>query len=136
MKNSRVKRMWALGRIVNGDMITAAYPSTNRSFEGVQTRTKTASQLRARWEGQLENVYRVMIYPTTGCVEVVCLGMDSVDSEAEGNYASTAKLPEWMQGKLAVLKMMKVDPPQTKIEGVGMRIDEDVFWVIKGDTRG
>ena len=38
-----------------------------------------------------------------------------------------------MQEKLAVLSMMKVDPPQTKVEGVGMRIDDDVFWVIRGE---
>jgi hypothetical protein len=29
--------------------------------------------------------------------------------------------------------MMKVDPPQTKIEGVGMRVDESVYWVLRGE---
>jgi hypothetical protein len=57
--------------------------------------------------------------------------MDSDDSEAEGIYNDTSLLPDWMQDKLAVLSMMKVDPPQTKIEGVGMRVDQNVFWVLK-----
>jgi hypothetical protein len=29
--------------------------------------------------------------------------------------------------------MMKVNPPQTKIEGVGMRVDERVYWVLRGE---
>jgi hypothetical protein len=62
---------------------------------------------------------------------VVCLGIDNVDSEAEGIYSDTSQLPDWMQDRIAVLSMMKVNPPQTKIEGVGMRVDEHVFWVIK-----
>jgi hypothetical protein len=37
-----------------------------------------------------------------------------------------------MQERIAVLSMMKVNPPQTKVEGVGMRVDESVYWVLKG----
>lgn len=56
--------------------------------------------------------------------------MDTIDAEAEGIYADTSQLPDWIQGKLAVLALMRVDPPQTKVEGVGMRVDEDTYWVI------
>jgi hypothetical protein len=88
--------------------------------------------LQARWTGGMENVYRVRVEPDTKTVEVICLGIDSIDADTEGIYDDTSKLPEWMQERLAVLSMMKVDPPQNKVEGVGMRIDEHVYWIIKG----
>ena len=86
--------------------------------------------LRAQWTGDIDNVYRVAIDGTA--VEVMCLGMD-IDSSIEGIYNSTSELPMWMQERLAVLSMMKVNPPQTKIEGVGMRVDERVYWVLRGE---
>lgn len=89
--------------------------------------------MNAKWTGGLENVYRVLIGDP---IEVVCLGIDSVDKEAEGTYADMSELPAWMQERVAVLSMMKVDPPQTKVEGIGMRVDESVYWVIKGENNG
>ena len=86
--------------------------------------------LRAQWTGDIDNVYRVAIDGTA--VEVMCLGLD-IDSSIEGIYNSTSELPMWMQERLAVLSMMKVSPPQTKIEGVGMRVDERVYWVLRGE---
>ena len=85
--------------------------------------------LRAKWTGDMDNVYRVVVGPT---IEVMCLGMD-IDASVKGVYNSTSELPTWMQERLAVLSMMKVDPPQTKIEGVGMRVDESVYWVLRGE---
>jgi hypothetical protein len=78
----------------------------------------------------MDNVYRVAIDGIA--VEVMGLGMD-VDVSVEGIYNSTSELPMWMQGRLAVLSMMEVNPPQTKIEGVGMRVDESVYWVLRGE---
>jgi hypothetical protein len=92
---------------------------------------KSFDTLHAQWINEMDSVYRVRVDPNTRKVEVVCLGIDSVDNEAEGIYDNTSALPDWMQDKLAVLSIMKVDPPQTKIEGVGMRVDQNVFWVLK-----
>jgi hypothetical protein len=36
-----------------------------------------------------------------------------------------------MQERVAVLSLMKVDPPQTRVEGIGMRIDDNTFWILK-----
>ena len=130
---SRVKRMVDLQRITEHDLAAAAVPKHFRAIADVLTKSARTKEMRAQWTADFENVYRVMITPTTKQVEVVCLGIDSVDSEAEGTYSDSSQLPAWMQEKLAVLSMMKVDPPQTKVEGVGMRIDDDVFWVIKGE---
>jgi hypothetical protein len=132
MKN-RWRRRIDLQKLAERDLVAAAV--TNQSISYVAHRLNAfarAKKLRAQWTADFENVYRVMITRNTKVVDVVCLGIDSVDSEAEGTYSDTSKLPQWMQEKLAVLSMMKVDPPQTKVEGVGMRIDNDVFWVIKG----
>jgi len=93
---------------------------------------KKVDSVRAEWVGGLDNVYRVFTMPKSTRIEVVCLGLDSTDSEAEGFYQSVDELPQWMQERLAVLYLIKVDPPQTKIDGVGMRVDENVFWIIKG----
>ena len=131
MKN-RMKRIVDLRRITEHDLAVAAVSKHIRHVADILKQAPQTRALRAQWTTDFENVYRVMITPNTGCVEVVCLGIDSVDSEAEGTYADSSQLPAWMQEKLAVLSMMKVDPPQTKVEGVGMRIDDDIFWVIKG----
>ena len=119
-------------RVVAFDLAAAAVPKHFRAIADVLKKSAQTKAMRAQWTADFENVYRVMITPNTKVVEVVCLGIDSVDSEAEGTYSDSSQLPAWMQEKLAVLSMMKVDPPQTKVEGVGMRIDDDVFWVIKG----
>lgn len=125
-------RRHAAERITRDDLERAVLGRDSVSFGTASMMANKVSQLRASWEGGMENVYRVYINPDTKSVEVVCLGMDSVDSEAEGIYHDTSHLPAWVQEKLAVLSMMKVSPPQTKVEGVGMRVDEHVFWIIKG----
>lgn len=125
-------RQFAIGRVVRDDMERAVLGTQEVSFGAAAMAAKTVERLRARWEGGMDNVYRVYVAPDTKSVEVVCLGIDSVDSEAEGIYDDTSKLPAWMQERLAVLSMMKVDPPQTKVEGVGMRVDQNVYWIIKG----
>ena len=41
------------------------------------------------------------------------------------------ELPEWAQGRIAVLQMMA---PETYVRGVGLRLDDKVFYTIGGDT--
>lgn len=93
----------------------------------------TAQVIISNWTGGMENVYRVRIDMMTNRAEVACLGMEATDGMEEGIYDDASKLPMWIQERVAVLSMMKVSPPQTKVEGIGMRVSEDVFWVLKGD---
>jgi hypothetical protein len=44
--------------------------------------------------------------------------------------AATA-LPEWMQGRIAALQMIK---PDTYVDGVGLRLDDKVFYIMGGTT--
>ena len=126
----RVCDMMLRDRLVRDDLSRAAAGTDSPRIAQIRGRDKDLSALRAQWTGDIENVYRVLVGPT---IEVVCLGIDSVDKEVEGTYADMSELPAWMQERVAVLSMIKVNPPQTKIEGVGMRVDESVYWVIKGE---
>lgn len=132
MKN-RMADIVMLDSLMRGDLYRAAAGAAMPRGSEVAGNSKRAAELRTKWTGELENVYRVLVGPT---IEVVCLGIDSIDKEAEGTYADMSELPAWMQERVAVLSMMKVDPPQTKVEGIGMRVDESVYWVIKGESNG
>lgn len=68
-----------------------------------------------------------------GKVEVMHISDYAVDkhSAMDGVYQSTDDLPEWMQERLAVLMVMRHEPPTTEVEGVGRRISRDVFWVLR-----
>jgi hypothetical protein len=125
----RVGHIFDVNAIRHDDIERAALgPSLTRVTDMPSAR-KRLSELKAQWTGDIENVYRIFVGPT---IEVVCLGIGSADSEVEGVYNTTDELPAWMQERIAVLSMMKVNPPQTKVEGVGMRVDESVYWVLRG----
>jgi hypothetical protein len=80
-----------------------------------------------RIEVQDDKLYRVVI--RDGRVEVICFGIDLLDPQAEGEYDSVDDLPKWVQDRLAVLMITSAKPPTTEVEGVGRRIDDDVYWV-------
>ena len=75
-----------------------------------------------------DNIYRVKI--RGGSAEVICLGLDSVDARCTGKYY-VSKLPKWIQRKLAVLTMLDTQPPNCAVEGVGIRLDRNTYWVFK-----
>jgi len=126
---SRVKKLWSIAGVINRDLSSATLAKRPTWGDAVLSNGRVRL-LRAQWTGDMDNVYRVAIDGVA--VEVMGLGMD-VDVSVEGIYNSTSELPMWMQERLAVLSMMKVNPPQTKIEGVGMRVDESVYWVLRGE---
>lgn len=74
-----------------------------------------------------DSIYRVSIFPDG--VDVVCLGLESVDSCLEGHYDRIDDLPNWVKERLAVLNMIPVVPPTQEVEGVGRRISGHVYWV-------
>lgn len=75
----------------------------------------------------LDKTYRVEI--NTHYVKVLSFGMDPLALSVEGDYASVEDLPQWMQGKLAVLSILHVPPPVTDVPGVGRRMGDDLYWV-------
>ena len=63
-------------------------------------------------------------------VDVVCIGMDCVDSTLKPTYDSVNELPEWVQLKIAVL--MGCQDGHT-IDTIGRRMHDHVFWIFGGE---
>lgn len=76
---------------------------------------------------EVDVIYRVNLLAKG--VQVICLGLEGVDSPVEGTYDDVHALPNWMQERIAILMMTKAEPPTHEVEGVGRRISERVFWV-------
>lgn len=79
-----------------------------------------------------DNTYRIRL--TGEGIEVVCFGLESVDSKLEGHYDGVDDLPDWVKERLAVLMVLDSTPPTGELEGVGRRISEKVFWVYAPTT--
>ena len=52
-----------------------------------------------------DKLYRVCLDPNTNTIKVLCIGMDSVDSD-------------WR-------------PVTVGVEGIGRRIDENTYWIVR-----
>ena len=78
-----------------------------------------------------DDIYRIYISRDTNTVEVMCLGMNVLDHDIEGEYSSVDALPDWVQERLALLMMTKIPPPRDEVDGIGMRVDASTFWVYR-----
>jgi len=76
-----------------------------------------------------DNIYRVIVDNVTGHVHVECIGLEKVDAIVDGNYDGVESLPNWMREKLTLLAMLSAKPPTEPVEGVGRRINDDIYWV-------
>jgi len=83
-------------------------------------------------ETQEDPAYRVIIDESKkNSIEVQCIGMYCVDSVVDGSYSGMEELPQWMQEKVALLMMTPLDKPTSEVEGVGRRIDNNVYWIFR-----
>jgi hypothetical protein len=91
----------------------------------------------AFWIGDIQdlphddNIYRVSVDQDTGYVKVACIGLEKVDAIVDGNYSGINELPDWMQEKITLLSMLSPVPPTEPVEGVGRRINADIYWVFR-----
>lgn len=74
----------------------------------------------------LHGIFRVSV--EVNDVSIVHLGVMNVDLAKEGEYADVHALPKWVQERIAVLMMLSF-PPSQRVEGIGRRISENVYWV-------
>ena len=72
-------------------------------------------------------VYRVKFSDGKENVEIVCFGMECLDTSVTGQYINIRETPKWLQRKVATL--MLLDPPSRNVDGVGRRRDKDTYWV-------
>ena len=68
----------------------------------------------------------------TACYEL----LDNFKPELELTYEHADELPQWVQDKLAVLMVLDHHANNLEVAGVGRRINEDIFWVFKGEQDG
>ena len=80
-------------------------------------------------KSQQDSVYRVRVNNDTDSVELVCIGMDCVDSPLSDGYYCGKDIPEWLISKIAVLSITTCGDTQVWVDGIGKRIDEDTYWV-------
>ena len=102
-------------------------PSTGIELENSYVKLKMLTDQPA------STIYRIHIDPDN-TVDVTCIGLESVDSALEGTYDSLDELPEWVQGRIAVLSMLSATPPTQDIPTVGRRITNRTYWVYKPTT--
>ena len=76
-----------------------------------------------------DNIYRVTINHDTNRVDVVCIGIDCIDSPLSDGYYCREDVPKWMASRLAVLGICTYGETYTWLEGVGARIDADTYWI-------
>jgi hypothetical protein len=69
-----------------------------------------------------------------GRVETTYIGFYPIDYDRVIYYEDSSKLPEWINDRVAVLRMMPCNPTTSIVFGVGRRISESVFWVVEGDN--
>jgi len=72
--------------------------------------------------------YRAQIEKDTGWVTLVSLGIKRLDATVKDTYISFEGLPEWFQGRLAVLSMLE---DNGYLEGVGYKAYDNTFWVVE-----
>ncbi len=78
-----------------------------------------------------DSVYRVKVHNDINGINVVCIGMDCIDSPISDGYYCYEDIPEWMTNRLAVLGICTYGTTKyTWLEGVGARINADTYWVL------
>jgi hypothetical protein len=81
-------------------------------------------------------IYRIQINGDN-TVETTCYEMlDAFDPELKKYYETLDELPKWVQDKLAVLMLLDHTKVNEEVEGVGRRINENVYWVFNGEISG
>ena len=84
-------------------------------------------------------INRVHYDSTTNTIKVLEVGSKSVDPVEEKVFGSERELPDWIQRKLAVLRVLEVDQLKyggvapDDVKDVGCRLDESTYWVYKVD---
>ena len=93
---------------------------------------ESLSMLRLVTDQPESTIYRVALH--MGRVDVMCIGLERIDSALEGIYDSLDELPQWVQERIAVLSMMDYKPPTKDVPKVGRRISQHTYWVYIPDS--
>jgi len=82
-------------------------------------------------------IYRLKLSDSTKSVDVDWYDLqENFAPELKRVYDSVHELPQWVQEKLSVLMVLDPTKINHNIDGVGRRINKDIFWVFKENTHG
>jgi hypothetical protein len=73
-----------------------------------------------------EEIWRVVVNELG--VKALYIGLGS---QAPIEAQTLSELPRWMQERVSVLSMLSESPPTSPVEGVGRRITDTVYWIVK-----
>ena len=89
----------------------------------------TVMETVARWMPEDRGLmYRATVF-TSGKVELESFDPLPVRKSWEGVYDLGGE-PKWIAARIAALSILNLPPPPQPVEGVGMRINEWVFWIV------
>lgn len=71
-----------------------------------------------------------------GSVRMVYIGWGFKQPPLEMMFKNLNEIPDWAKDRLVVLRMLEVDRDGTTVYGVGRRVSENRFWVVKKGERG
>ena len=93
---------------------------------------KEVRMLCSGWWTKVSKQYRVQIEPEPphGCgVMYVGFGDGSGKSAKSWRFSRPDRMPDWMQERVAVLRLLDVSKERQSIKGVGRRVTLNVFWI-------
>lgn len=73
-------------------------------------------------------IYRVSVDTDTFTIKVECLGTNWLDKTLEGSYDSFQALPDVLKDALVLLSMLVPSMCDT-LDGVGKRLEANIYWV-------
>jgi len=79
---------------------------------------------------EADKTWRVEL-DVTGIVKVGYIGFIPIVTREVLSYDDLSDIPEWMQHRVAALRMMPPNPHESKVEGVGRRVNENVYWILE-----
>lgn len=77
----------------------------------------------------IDYVWRVEVRGNDS-VKLEYIGYIPIPGDRVKVYSTLDKAPEWVQDRLAVLRLMKADPIESAVYGVGRRVAENSFWIV------
>lgn len=104
---------------------------TFNEIEGVEPIHLTATMILKMAAYDTDAIWRVEEF-SNGSAQSMYIGLSPIDSERIINYKTVSEIPEWINDRIAVLRMLPCDPTNSVVFGVGRRISEHVFWVVEG----
>lgn len=72
-------------------------------------------------------IYHITLSDDRKIIKVTCIGIECVDTDLSPIYNSVSGLPDWVQGRLAVIAMLQVGE---LVAGVGGRISDNQYWIV------